>query len=337
MADLEPPLPTRMQIEVTGACNLRCRMCLVSYRPALGKKEGSLDFETFKRLVDENDRLREVTLQGLGEPLLAPDLLAMVEYAAARGIRIGFNTNGMLLNRERAERLVRAGLAWLHVSVDGVTKATFEGIRHLARFDTVIANLEGLVGLKRELGSAKPRIQVNFVAMRRNISELPELVRMAAGWGVDRLWVQNLSHNFDDTDPQGDYAEIRRFAAEEALWTGEDRALLERIFEAARGAAERAGLALRLPSLALKSPEAPRRPGEPGCDWPWTSTYVSHDGQVQPCCMVMGSDRAELGRVSAGSFAEVWTGERYRQFRAALLTDRPPEVCRGCSAYRGVF
>src|SRR3712207_7006949 len=58
----------------------------------------------------------KLTLQGLGEPLLAPDFFEMVEYATARGIRTGFNTNGTFLTRQAAERLVRAGVDWLHVS-----------------------------------------------------------------------------------------------------------------------------------------------------------------------------------------------------------------------------
>ena len=53
--------------------------------------------------------------------------------------------------------------------------------------------------------------------------------------------------------------------------------------------------------------------------------------------MVMGSDRATLGKVGPRSFVQVWRSAEYREFRRALLTDAPPEVCRGCSAYRGVF
>jgi hypothetical protein len=53
--------------------------------------------------------------------------------------------------------------------------------------------------------------------------------------------------------------------------------------------------------------------------------------------MVMGADRATLGSVGERDFGEIWDGEEYRDFRAALLTDEPPDVCRGCSAYRHVF
>src|SRR2546429_9586964 len=97
-------------------------MCLVSYRPELSRCEGALSFETFRSLVDGNPRLRRVTLQGLGEPLLAPDLDRMVEHAAARGIAMGFNTNAMLLTERRAERLLRAGPAPRRVSRGRATR-----------------------------------------------------------------------------------------------------------------------------------------------------------------------------------------------------------------------
>jgi radical SAM protein with 4Fe4S-binding SPASM domain len=94
-------------------------------------------------------------------------------------------------------------------------------------------------------------------------------------------------------------------------------------------------VSLRLPSLD----EAPAAaaPSAPGCDWPWRSAYVRHDGKVQPCCMLMGGDRAILGDVRAGGFAAVWRGSSYEAFRDALSTGAPPSVCRGCSMYRGVF
>ena len=80
-----------------------------------------------------------------------------------------------------------------------------------------------------------------------------------------------------------------------------------------------------------------RTAGEPGCDWPWRSAYVTHDGQVQPCCMVMGSDRAVLGDLSRGRFADIWAGPEYAGFRERLLGDTPPRVCEGCALYRHTF
>lgn len=334
-AGLTPELPRDLQVEVTGACNLRCRMCLVSYRPTLGRREGAMGFDTFRGLVDGNPRLRRITLQGLGEPLLAPDLFRMVEYATRRGIDVGFNTNGMLLTPARAERLIRAGLTWLHVSMDGATPETYVSIRGRADFGVVSRHVRDLVEVRRALGADRPELSLVFVAMRRNVEELPRLVELAAEWGVGRLWVQNLSHVFDDTDPAGDYRQIREFAEAEALWNGGDRARLEAVFAAARTRAEELDVQLRLPRL--HQPVLPRTAGSPGCDWPWRAAYVTHEGTVQPCCMVMGSDRAELGDLRQRPLAEVWRSQPYQRFRAALLTDDPADVCRGCSAYRRVF
>jgi radical SAM protein with 4Fe4S-binding SPASM domain len=331
-----PPLPTELQLEVTGACNLACRMCLVRYRPKLGKGEGAMCFHTFKEIVDELPRLEKITFQGLGEPLLAPDLFRMIEYAGQRRIRMGFNTNGTLLTRERAERLVRLGVDWLHISLDGATPATYEGIRDGSDFARVRRNVRSLVDVMRALQAERPRLSLVFVAMRRNVHELPELVRLAAEWGVGRLFVQNLSHSFGDTDPGGTYGEIRRYAAEEALWSDADKEDAARVFADAARVAEELGVDLRLPRLE-EPPPRPREPGRPGCHWPFESAYVTHDGKVQPCCMVMGSDRVVLGDVGEERFGTVWTGEEYARFREGLMGGDPPEVCRGCSLYRGLF
>jgi radical SAM protein with 4Fe4S-binding SPASM domain len=329
-----PELPGEIQLEVTGACNLACTMCLVSYRPKIGKRRGALDFERFCGIVDGLPQLERLTLQGLGEPLLAPRLIEMVAYAAGHGIAVGFNTNAQLLTPERSRALVDAGVAWLHVSVDGATAATYEGIRSGARFTRLERHVPALTAAAARRGDGGPDVCLVFVAMRRNIRELPDVVRLAARWGVRSVRVQNLSHSFDDTDPSGSYAEIRRYAAEEALFTDRDVGLARAAFDEARAAADELALALRLPRLDARPAPPPQRRG---CDWPWTSAYVTHTGDVQPCCMVMGSERATLGSLSDRSFAEVWQGPAYRDFRSRLESDDPPGVCRGCSLYRGVF
>ena len=323
-------------MEVSGACNLRCRMCLVRYSPAIGKKEGALSFEQFLELVDGLPALRKLTLQGLGEPLLSPHLLPMVEYASRRGIEVGFNTNGTLLTRAVAERLVEIGCGWLHVSLDGATAGTYEDVRHgtdmrphPGQFERVVTNLRGLVEARGR--AARPRIQIVFVAMRRNVAELPQLVTLASDIGVDSVWVQNLSHDFGDTEPGGAYAAMRQYAAEEAVFDREPGAAAG-FFERAAARADRLGLELRLPRLE----HAERGDGR-GCGWPWESAYVTHRGDVQPCCMVMGSDRATMGHLGESSFARIWEADAYRSFRAALLSPEPPAVCRGCSLYRRVF
>ena len=53
--------------------------------------------------------------------------------------------------------------------------------------------------------------------------------------------------------------------------------------------------------------------------------------------MVMGDDRISMGSLDEADLAEIWRGDAYAEFRAALLSDSPPAVCAGCSLYRGTF
>ena len=53
--------------------------------------------------------------------------------------------------------------------------------------------------------------------------------------------------------------------------------------------------------------------------------------------MVMGDDRVSLGRLTHRRFPEIWADEPYVEFRRRLLSTAPPDVCRGCSLYRGTF
>lgn len=330
-----PALPRELQVEVTAACNLRCQMCLVRYQAPVDKVAGSMSLATFLGLLDSVPDLERVTLQGLGEPLMAPDLLAMVREAAGRGIAVGFNTNATLLTRTKAAQLVDAGLAWLHISVDGASAGTYEAIRDQARFHRVTRNIAGLVDVMREVGATTPSLRIVFVAQRSNYRELPALVQLVADWGIPEVRVQNLAHDFSDTDPAGSYAEIRRYALAEALW-GDAHDDAMRVFDEASQVADQLGVRLRLPDTEV--PIAGRREvGTPGCDWPWRAAYVTHDAKVQPCCMIMGSDRAVLGDADRDGFAKVWASEPYQSFRDELLGDEPPAVCRGCSVYRGVF
>ena len=93
---------------------------------------------------------------------------------------------------------------------------------------------------------------------------------------------------------------------------------------------------LRLP-LTRPRLHPPGTPGPERCDWPWRGAYVSFDGLAMPCCMVATPDRANLGNMVQIGVEPIWNGPAYRDFREALSSDTPPEVCRSCAIYSGTF
>src|SRR6266404_5298552 len=97
-------------------CNLACKYC-----NEYDDFSKPVPTETMFRRVDKLGELGTsvVTISG-GEPLLHPELDEIVGRIRQHGIVAGMITNGYLLVPERIERLNRAGLEWLQISIDNV-------------------------------------------------------------------------------------------------------------------------------------------------------------------------------------------------------------------------
>jgi putative metalloenzyme radical SAM/SPASM domain maturase len=175
------PHPSKLFVEVTTRCNLRCAMCP---KEAPGKTiaEGDMSRETFDRLAPAFPHLEALVLNGIGEPLLHRELEAFIETARrsmpASGW-IGFQTNGQLLGPKRAASLVSAGVDRICLSADAVSPDMFRELRRGGRQEAVEAAVSALHDAARERG--RPiSVGLEFVAMRSNLHQLPELVRWAA-------------------------------------------------------------------------------------------------------------------------------------------------------------
>lgn len=244
------PLPRFLQIEPVGQYNLRCAMCAIEHRsdlPADGRP-AHLPFADFQRLLDQFGDIDELHLQGLGEPLLHPDFFRMVAYAAGRGIRVSTNSNLTLLTEERARRCVESGLDTLHISLDGASAKVYEDIRHGASFDKVMRNLARIVTARDRLQSLTPHLRIVTVVMRKNLHELADIVALAFTHGVDTVFVQHLSHDFQESSLPAPYIPMRRFVENESLLQ-EDRTRIKESFAAARERAAALDVQLRLPAL----------------------------------------------------------------------------------------
>ena len=330
-------LPTYLQIEPVGQCNLRCQMCAIQFRQD-GPPYGPLafmDYGEFTRLIDQFSGLRELHLQGLGEPMMHPRFFDMVAYAVAKGIRVTTNSNLTLLNARRAAACVASGLDCLHVSIDGATAETYERIRVRSHFERVIRNLGLLREAKATAGSERPRVRMVMVLMRQNLPELPDLVRFAAEWAMESLFVQHLCHDFGESSLPAHYRPMRDFVQAQTLLE-EDPERVEHYFALAREVAASLGVDLRLPRTQPRA-HPPGTPGRTRCSWPWDGAYVSYTGEAMPCCMVSTPDRANMGNMAKQGVEAVWNGGVYAAFRDKLASDEPPEICRSCALYAGIF
>lgn len=105
-------------IELSNQCNFRCSFCPIHVSR---RKPGRMDLALFKHIIADIRRhqiTRRVGFHLLGEPLLHPQAAEAIRCAKAHGLTTELSTNGGLLNRERAHRLMDAGLDLLSVSLE---------------------------------------------------------------------------------------------------------------------------------------------------------------------------------------------------------------------------
>src|SRR4051812_11535733 len=134
---------TYAQFEPVGQCNLRCQMCPIQFRqdgPPYGPP-AFMKYEVFTSLIEQMPHLRELHLQGLGEPMMHPRFADMVGFATRRGVQVSTNSNLTLMNPVRAERCITSGLHTIYVSIDGASPEVYERIRVRARLERVLNNV----------------------------------------------------------------------------------------------------------------------------------------------------------------------------------------------------
>lgn len=177
-----------LYLEVTTRCNLNCRTCI---RHSWQEPLGDMDGGTFSLLLQNLPRLQKVQIAGLGEPLCHPDLMAMIEGLKRKANQVELISNGLLLDRETALSFLEVGLDRLILSIDGAEQETYRQIRG-GSLGKVLANLERLIELKKGRGCSHPQIGCELVAMKDNIDELPALIKLLQGRGVEFLIVTNV-------------------------------------------------------------------------------------------------------------------------------------------------
>ncbi|HMB70441.1 MAG TPA: radical SAM protein, partial [bacterium] len=185
-----------LRISVTDRCNLRCSYCIPEEKVEWLPREGILSFEEIERFVRivAPMGIRKLRLTG-GEPLLRKGLPDLVEkLTAVPGIAdIGMTTNAVGLAR-MAERLHRAGLRRLNVSLDTVDRELY---RKMTRRDALEPTLEGLHAAARV--GFKP-IKINAVIERsKNLGEVVPLAKLARQHGFILRFIEYMPIGMGDS------------------------------------------------------------------------------------------------------------------------------------------
>lgn len=129
--------PFVLHIEVTNACNFKCKFCINhddTLFEKLGIKRGFLDGDLYEKIIEDckrfPKRIKRLYFHFGGEPLLHKDIISFIRYAKNAQVadELAMFTNGALLTKELGAQLAGSGLDILQISVEGVTPEKYEEV-----------------------------------------------------------------------------------------------------------------------------------------------------------------------------------------------------------------
>jgi MoaA/NifB/PqqE/SkfB family radical SAM enzyme len=189
-----PDFPLNIDIEVCSCCNILCDHCFRQYLD-IGK-EGYMDFDMYKEIVDEcaRNKLHTLKFSMRGEPTMHPKIVEMVAYAKKKGIKeVWINTNGSLLTEEMVKGFCEAKLDWITMSFDGLSEM-YESIRKPLKYEE---SLEKLKLLKKVRDAYHPDMIINVQTVWSAIKNDPEKYKEIMRPYVDRI-AYNSDMNFKE-------------------------------------------------------------------------------------------------------------------------------------------
>jgi len=155
--------------EVTAACNLSCEYCRAS--ASSSPDEAELSTEEALAFIDQVAPEKPMIILSGGEPLLRPDIFDLAGYATVQGVRVSLASNGTLITPETVEKIKRAGIKRVSISLDGPSPETHDITRGSGSFDLAT---EGIKNLQGEVD-----FQINMTITKENLDQVRATMDLA--------------------------------------------------------------------------------------------------------------------------------------------------------------
>ena len=322
-------------------CNLHCIMCedhspystTQSDRRKAGRPKRRMGIDLIRRVMEESrgTGLREIIPSTMGEPLLYRHFDEILDLCAEYGVKLNLTTNGTFPKRGArawAERIVPV-TSDVKVSWNGATKATHENVMLGSNWETVLDNIRTFIGVRdAHAGGGGNRCRVTFqlTFMEINVSELPDIVKLAAELGVDRVKGHHLWVHFSQMGHQS----MRRSPEAIARWN----AIVDSAYETSELHRLPGGEQVLLENIFRldENDEGDIAP-DGVCPFLGQEAWVASDGRFNPCCApdVLRRTLGYFGNVNSTSLYNIWESAEYKGLQANYMENA---LCQGCNMRR---
>lgn len=312
--------------DITYRCNLKCDHCING--EYLSDSEDEISYEGITNIVDkisQNIKIDYIHFLG-GEPLVRKDFVDILLYLDKKGIKFGFNTNGLLFNKGVIEQIGHLkNFDTIILSLEGPNTEINDKIRGKNVFNVLLKRMELIKEYREQHPESSFKLCVNTVLTVLNYKYIADIIALCEQEGADEL---NLLEFIEEGNGVGKHLSINTQQYFETIKTvadyytnGSNRVKIVPKF--ARP------LAIKYASqcLGMKFPEI-----QHACGAGATFLFIDNQGRVSPC------DR-ECHRNSAGynlnenDFEPMWESERFSKPFAIYNGDKIYQnlsPCNGC-------
>ena len=299
----------------TNACNMYCDHC---YRDAGCKAEEELSTAEAKTLLEQIARAGfKIMIFSGGEPLMRPDIVELVAYAASLGLRPVFGTNGTLITLEMAQKLKAAGAMGMGISLDSMDREKHNAFRKFP------GAWEGAVQGMRNCRAAGLPFQIHTTVMEWNNHELEDLTDFAVAEGA-------VAHHFFFLVPTGRAKTIEA----ESLRAEAYEDTLTRIMKKQQEVEIELKPTCAPQFLRIAAQMGLKTRFRRGCLAGTAYCIISPRGKVQPCAYL----NMELGDVRQTPVDEIWKNSevlnklRTLEYSGGCGSCEYKRACGGCRA-----
>jgi len=307
-----------IKLKLTNRCNLDCSMCGI---PRNYQRE--MDTKQLKLLIDEVKSMNGVRMHTTGgEPTIRDDLIELIKYSTKKGLPFDIQTNGTLITREYAKKLLDAGLAKVAITLQG-PKDIDEILRGKGSYDKTVGAIKYLVKNKiPEIGLVAAITKVNF-------RHLNALIKFVHGLGIENIAFQPYFRTR--------YAPE---ALESLLIKGKDveilEAEIEKMIKTANDLDINIGNEIYLRTISdyfrkeyFKNNTATYP--DKDCLFPFKCCVVYCNGDVYPCYK-MTRKEDYIGNVIETPLSKLWVSEKFYKARESIREGNCPGCLLSCYA-----
>lgn len=331
--------PMMVEIEPTDTCNLRCKMCHVTYRHS--EVRNSLPLSLLERLDGLSGAY--VAIGSGFEPTVYRHFVPLLEKLSRMTCGIEIITNAVMLEADVLDVLCDSDVKILNISFDGAKKETYEMVRKGASYERV---LENIAKAKDRFCNRSTYFAINFTAIRSNMKEIPDAVDLWDSLGMDQLRILGLvvREKQEQVLLESIYPVLSEFysslhdAATRVVGNSKKLALSSPHFLNMDSLAFFNGhlsgnsifsdnpLTRVVPRHRQKIQTTVDDGGNVQCVSPFTFARILFNGDVQLCYQF------SVGNLHSESFEKIWNGSKARLVRKMISEE--DKYCKRCDYFK---